>query len=149
MHPPRNGILKETHYKSHTKSMSHLIWGFCLNKISLALSIPFLFPNLPVQWRLNFYAHRSLNLKWQFNCFVSGQLFSTMTKNKSILEQGLMELNSLHFLWFFFSRVTVLLALVYSHRCVKLQGEELELVMDAILNQSTIRIPLEKAGSSK
>lgn len=33
--------------------------------------------------------------------------------------------------------------------CKNLQGEELEFAMDAILNQSAIRIPFQKAGTSK
>lgn len=64
-----------------------------------------------------------------------------------------MELNSVqqHFLCFFFFPKTNCTASssIFPQRCVKFQGEALELVMDAILNQSAIRIPFPKAGPSK
>lgn len=52
MHAPRSCILKDRNCRSHSKTVSHLIWDFvCLNNISvvpLALTIPFVF--FPTCW---------------------------------------------------------------------------------------------------
>lgn len=50
---------------------------------------------------------------------------------------------------FFFKTYCIVSSSIFPQRCVKLQGEEFEFVIDAILNQSAIRIPFQKASSSK
>lgn len=121
-HAPTKKWHTDTHCRNHTKTVSHLIWGFvCLNKISLALSIPFLFPTCQCSGDWTSMPIDQSYLKQPFNSPISGQLFFTVTANK----RG----TFLSKVWWssilcntissdFFSRLIVLLALVYSNKDV-------------------------------
>lgn len=156
MHPPRSCILKDRNCRSHSKTVSHLIWDFvCLNKISvvpLALTIPFSFSQPIDAVEIGLWCPQVCYLKWQLNSTRSGQIFCYDSKWKgNTSEQGLMEVNSVqeHFLWFFFKINCIGSSSIFPQRCVRPQAEELELVMDASLNQSIIRIPFQKVCTSK